>query len=144
MERSEDWRPDIGFLVHGTHSLLRALSRALGATSSRHKAQPSVLHVHVMWHPPSWSPQHSRCWLKQCPVHWVTLATRGCLQPNGSCGSSCTSSGAVTTGNSCSLPPQADVTGLCWVRYSGPTSTTLETPRDDPVLNTYAKLLNEG
>ena len=41
-------------------------------------------------------------------------------------------------------PPQADVTGLCWVRYTGPMSSTLEAPKDDPVLNSYAQLLNEG
>ncbi len=39
---------------------------------------------------------------------------------------------------------QADVNGLKWVRYVGPTSVTLEAPKDDPVLNSYAKLLNEG
>ncbi|CAI8023038.1 Mediator of RNA polymerase II transcription subunit 13-like [Geodia barretti] len=38
----------------------------------------------------------------------------------------------------------ADVTGLCWVRYTGPTSSTLEAPQDDPVLKTYAQLLSEG
>lgn len=40
--------------------------------------------------------------------------------------------------------PQADVTGLCWVRYTGPLSSTLEAPQDDHVLKTYAQLLNEG
>ena len=39
---------------------------------------------------------------------------------------------------------QADVTGLCWVRYTGPISSSLEAPRDDPVLKTYAQLLSEG
>ena len=43
-------------------------------------------------------------------------------------------------------PPslQADVTGLCWVRFIGPSSSTLEAPQDDPVLKTYAQLLSEG
>ena len=39
---------------------------------------------------------------------------------------------------------QADVNGLKWIRYLGPNSTTLEAPKDDPVLNSYARLLNEG
>jgi mediator of RNA polymerase II transcription subunit 13 len=38
----------------------------------------------------------------------------------------------------------ADVTGLCWVRFIGPSSSTLEAPQDDPVLKTYAQLLSEG
>ena len=36
------------------------------------------------------------------------------------------------------------MTGLCWVRYTGPISSSLEAPRDDPVLKTYAQLLSEG
>jgi len=39
---------------------------------------------------------------------------------------------------------QADVNGLKWVRYMGPNSASLEAPKDDPVLNSYAKLVNEG
>ena len=39
---------------------------------------------------------------------------------------------------------QADVNGLRWIRYLGPNSTSLEAPKDDPVLNSYARLLNEG
>lgn len=39
---------------------------------------------------------------------------------------------------------QADVNGLKWIRYIGPSSLNLEAPKDDPVLNSYAKLLNEG
>lgn len=39
---------------------------------------------------------------------------------------------------------QADVNGLKWIRYLGPNSTSLEAPKDDPVLNSYARLLNEG
>ena len=42
------------------------------------------------------------------------------------------------------LSLQADVTGLCWVRFIGPSSSTLEAPQDDPVLKTYAQLLSEG
>lgn len=46
------------------------------------------------------------------------------------------------------IPPpllsQADVNGLKWVRYMGPSSASLEAPKDDPVLNSYAKLVNEG
>ena len=46
------------------------------------------------------------------------------------------------------LPPpllsHADVNGLKWVRYMGPSSASLEAPKDDPVLNSYAKLVNEG
>jgi len=38
----------------------------------------------------------------------------------------------------------ADVNGLKWIRYTGPNSSSLEAPKDDPVLNSYAKLLNEG
>ncbi len=34
--------------------------------------------------------------------------------------------------------------GLKWVRYVGPSSMTLEAPKDDPVLTSYARLLNEG
>ncbi len=47
------------------------------------------------------------------------------------------------TNNNCSTV-QADVNGLKWVRYVGPNSVNLEAPKDDPVLNSYAKLLNEG
>lgn len=43
-----------------------------------------------------------------------------------------------------SIIVQADVNGLKWIRYVGPTSVNLEAPKDDPVLNSYAKLLNEG
>ena len=40
---------------------------------------------------------------------------------------------------------QADVNGLKWVRYVGPNSpTSLEAPKDDPVLMSYARLLNQG
>ena len=39
---------------------------------------------------------------------------------------------------------QADVNGLKWIRYLGPNSTTLEAPKDDSVLNSYARLLTEG
>lgn len=39
---------------------------------------------------------------------------------------------------------QAEVEGLKWVRYTGPNSTTLETPKTDPVLTSYARLLSEG
>lgn len=39
---------------------------------------------------------------------------------------------------------QADVNGLKWIRYLGPNSTSLEAPKDDPVLNSYARLLNDG
>ena len=39
---------------------------------------------------------------------------------------------------------QADVNGLKWIRYLGPNSTMLEAPKDDPVLNSYARLLSEG
>lgn len=31
-----------------------------------------------------------------------------------------------------------------WIRYIGPNSTSLETPKEDPVLTSYAKLLSEG
>ena len=34
--------------------------------------------------------------------------------------------------------------GLKWVRYIGPNSSTLEAPKDDPVLTSYARLLNQG
>ena len=34
--------------------------------------------------------------------------------------------------------------GLKWVRYVGPNSSTLEAPKDDPVLISYARLLNQG
>lgn len=39
---------------------------------------------------------------------------------------------------------QADVNGLKWIRYLGPNSSSLEAPKDDPVLNSYARLLSEG
>lgn len=39
---------------------------------------------------------------------------------------------------------QADVNGLKWIRYLGPNSASLEAPKDDPVLNSYARLLSEG
>lgn len=37
-----------------------------------------------------------------------------------------------------------EVDGLKWVRYVGPPSTVMEIPKHDPVLSSYAKLLNEG
>lgn len=39
---------------------------------------------------------------------------------------------------------KAEVDGLKWVRYVGPNSNTLETPKSDPVLTSYANLLNDG
>lgn len=39
---------------------------------------------------------------------------------------------------------KAEVEGLKWVRYIGPNSSSLETPKVDPVLTSYAKLLSEG
>ena len=42
------------------------------------------------------------------------------------------------------IQTQADVNGLKWIRYLGPNSASLEAPKDDPVLNSYARLLSEG
>ena len=44
----------------------------------------------------------------------------------------------------CYVVIQAEVDGLKWVRYVGPNSTALETPKSDPVLTSYANLLNDG